>query len=83
MLLIPDTQKVVTIPQEILEKGGTVRTADLPFKIQIKHFGVNCDFTVVLKGPNRGACSKRSTVESGKLPTSRFLKRRRTSVARD
>ena len=26
----PDTEKVVTIPQDILEKGGTIRTADLP-----------------------------------------------------
>ena len=50
-----DTQKVVTIPQEILEKGGTIRTADLPFKVQIKHFGVNCDFTVTPDGSNRGA----------------------------
>jgi len=51
----PNTQKVVTIPQEILEKGGTIRTADLPFKVQIKHFGVNCDFTVTPDGSNRGA----------------------------
>ena len=53
----PDTQKVVTIPQDILENGGTIRTADLPFKIQIKHFGVNCDFTVTPEGSSRGACS--------------------------
>ena len=51
----PDTEKVVTIPQDILEKGGTIRTADLPFKVQIKHFGVNCDFTVTPEGSNRGA----------------------------
>lgn len=51
----PSTEKVVTIPQEILEKGGTVRTADLPFKIMIKHFGVNCDFTVTPEGSKRGA----------------------------
>ena len=50
----PGTEKVVTIPQDILEKGGTIRTADLPFKVQIKHFGVNCDFTVTPEGSNRG-----------------------------
>ena len=49
----PDTQKVVTVPQEILEKGGTVRSADLPFKIKIKHFGVNCDFSVTPEGEKR------------------------------
>ena len=48
----PETQRVVTIPQEILEAGGTIRTADLPFKVQVKHFGVNCDFTVTPEGQN-------------------------------
>ena len=54
----PDTQRVVTIPQEILEEGGTIRTADLPFKIQVKHFGVNCDFTVTPEGSTRGGLVK-------------------------
>jgi hypothetical protein len=54
----PETQRVVTIPQEILEEGGTIRTADLPFKIQVKHFGVNCDFTVTPEGSNRGGLVK-------------------------
>ena len=54
----PDTQRVVTIPQEILEDGGTIRIADLPFKIQVKHFGVNCDFTVVPEGAKRGGVVK-------------------------
>jgi len=53
-----DTQRVVTIPQEILEEGGTIRTADLPFKIQVKHFGVNCDFTVTPEGSTRGGLVK-------------------------
>ena len=50
---VPSTQKVVTIPQDILEDGGTVRTVDLPFKIKVKKFGVNCDFTVTPQGSNR------------------------------
>ena len=54
----PDTQRVFTIPQEILEEGGTIRTADLPFKIQVKHFGVNCDFTVTPEGSTRGGLVK-------------------------
>jgi hypothetical protein len=54
----PETQRVVTIPQEILENGGTIRTADLPFKIQVKHFGVNCDFTVTPEGSTRGGLVK-------------------------
>ena len=53
-----DSQRVVTIPQEILEEGGTIRTADLPFKIQVKHFGVNCDFTVTPEGSTRGGLVK-------------------------
>ena len=54
----PETQRVVTIPQEILEAGGTIRTADLPFKVQVKHFGVNCDFTVTPEGTKRGGLVK-------------------------
>ena len=53
-----DSQRVVTIPQEILEEGGTIRTADLPFKIQVKHFGINCDFTVTPEGSTRGGLVK-------------------------
>ena len=55
---VPNTQKVVTIPQDILEDGGTVRTADLPFKIKVKKFGVNCDFTVTPQGSNREGQAK-------------------------
>ena len=54
----PETQRVVTIPQEIIEEGGTIRTADLPFKIQVKHFGVNCDFTVSPEGSTPGGLVK-------------------------
>lgn len=49
----PKTEKVVTIPQDILEDGGTVRAADLPFKVKVKKFGVNCDFTVTPQGSTR------------------------------
>lgn len=49
----PKTEKVVTIPQDILEDGGTVRAADLPFKVKVKKFGVNCDFTVTPQGSIR------------------------------
>lgn len=55
---VANTQKVVTIPQDILEDGGTVRTADLPFKIKVKKFGVNCDFTVTPQGSNREGQAK-------------------------
>jgi hypothetical protein len=57
----PKTQRVVTIPQQILEEGGTIRTPELPFKIQIKHFGVNCDFTVTPNGSERKGISKEIT----------------------
>jgi hypothetical protein len=53
-----EIQKVVTIPQDILEEGGSVRFAELPFKINIKHFGVNCDFTVTPQGSNRDGIAK-------------------------
>ena len=32
----PSTEKVVTIPQEILEQGGTIRTAELPSNLKLK-----------------------------------------------
>ena len=49
-------EKVVTIPEDLLAKGGVIRTPKLPFKIKIKRFGVNCDFTVTPED------SKRSTI---------------------
>ena len=54
----PDSQKVVTIPQEILEKGGTIRTEELPFKLRIRKFGVNCDFAVVPEGTPRSGLTE-------------------------
>ena len=42
----------------MLEQGGTIRTAELPFKLKIKQFGVNCDFTVVPEGSSRSGLTK-------------------------
>ena len=65
----PGTEKVVTIPQDILEKGGTIRSADLPFKVQIKHFGVNCDLLLPPEGSNRGVLVQESIEALDRLPT--------------
>ena len=43
----PNLTNVVTIPQDLLEKGGIIRSDDLPFKIKVKRFGVNCDFNTL------------------------------------
>ncbi len=40
----PKQDKVVAIPQALLEEGGTIRHPDLPFTAHIRGYGPNCDF---------------------------------------
>ena len=40
----PEKDQVVAIPQSLLEKGGTIRNPDLPFKVRIRGYGPHCDF---------------------------------------
>ena len=54
----PLKEKVITIPQELLENGEllfneneeTLSNEELPFKLKIHHFGVNCDFEFGTEG---------------------------------
>ena len=45
----PAIEQVITIPQELLKKGGLIYDPKLPFKLKIHHFGVNCDFDFAKK----------------------------------
>jgi hypothetical protein len=54
----PSKEKVITIPQELLENGGILFDEELPFKLKIHHFGVNCDFELGTKGVPRSELSK-------------------------
>jgi len=42
-----DTEKVVSLPQELLEKGGIHYSKDLPFKVKVLEFGPNCEFNAL------------------------------------
>jgi hypothetical protein len=43
----PDTEQVVSLPQELLEKGGIHYCKDLPFKVKVLEFGPNCEFNAL------------------------------------
>ena len=43
----PDTEQVVSLPQELLEKGGIHYSKDLPFKVRVLEFGPNCEFNTL------------------------------------
>ena len=40
----PAQEKVITVPQELLQKGGSHSDKAMPFSVNVLHFGVNCDF---------------------------------------
>ena len=40
----PETEQVVALPQELLEKGGIYYAKGLPFKVKVLEFGPNCEF---------------------------------------
>jgi hypothetical protein len=54
----PKKDTVVSIPQDLLEKGGSITSTDLPFKITVKSFGPNCDFDLVSSNEKREGSSK-------------------------
>ena len=58
-----ETERVVALPEALLEKGGLHYSEDLPFKVRVLDFGPNCEFNALppakkAKGPtervNRG-----------------------------
>ncbi len=54
----PNKEKVVTIPQEILENEGSLIDQSLPFTIKVHHFGVNCDFDIIPPGKPKSNIAK-------------------------
>ena len=57
----PDIEQVVSLPQSILEKGGTHYMEDLPFKVKVLEFGPNCEFNALpLLRKNRSFCHSES-----------------------
>lgn len=49
----PRHETVVSIPQEILEEGGSLSSPELPFYLAVKSFGPNCDFELTPQGSSR------------------------------
>jgi len=41
------TERVVALPQQLLEKGGIHYSKDLPFKVKVLDFGPNCEFNSI------------------------------------
>ena len=55
----PNTEHVVSLPEDLLEKGGIYYANDLPFKVKVLKFGPNCEFSSLpparkLSGPVEG-----------------------------
>ena len=66
----PKTERVVALPQTLLEKGGVHYTSDLPFKVRILDFGPNCEFNSLPPGQSKsGPASQvnRGVIESASL----------------
>jgi hypothetical protein len=54
-----ETERVVALPEALLEKGGLHYSEDLPFKVRVLNFGPNCEFNSLppankAKGPTAG-----------------------------
>jgi hypothetical protein len=54
----PAEEKVITVPQELLEKGGSYSDKAMPFTVNVLHFGVNCDFDFASAEKSRSPLAK-------------------------
>ena len=63
----PDTEKVVALPQELLEQGGIHYSKDLPFKVKVLEFGPNCEFNAL--PPAQKATGPAASVNRGVIET--------------
>jgi len=66
----PDTEKVVALPQELLEQGGIHYSKDLPFKVKVLEFGPNCEFNALppaQKATGPAASVNRGVIEATNL----------------
>ena len=76
----PAIEQVITIPQELLKKGGLIYDPKLPFKLKIHHFGVNCDFDFAKKEESLSDIYRSLPAGWVKQQSSTLCLRRRTSV---
>ncbi|MEL0098477.1 MAG: hypothetical protein VW907_02860 [Opitutae bacterium] len=63
----PDTEQVVAVPQDLLEKGGMHYSKDLPFKVRILDFGPNCEFNAL--PPAKQPSGLTAQVNRGVIPS--------------
>ncbi|MDC3335591.1 cytochrome c biogenesis protein ResB [Opitutales bacterium] len=54
----PAEEKVITVPQALLEKGGSYSDKAMPFTVNVLHFGVNCDFDFASAEKSRSPMAK-------------------------
>jgi hypothetical protein len=64
------TERVVALPEALLEQGGLHYSEDLPFKVRVLNFGPNCEFNSLppaskAKGPTEGV--NRGVIQSANL----------------
>lgn len=64
------TERVVALPEALLEQGGLHYSEDLPFKVRVLDFGPNCEFNSLppaskAKGPTVGV--NRGVIQSANL----------------
>ena len=64
------TERVVALPEALLEQGGLHYSEDLPFKVRVLDFGPNCEFNSLppaskAKGPTAGV--NRGVIHSANL----------------
>lgn len=64
------TERVVALPEALLEQGGLHYSEDLPFKVRVLDFGPNCEFNSLppaskAKGPTKGV--NRGVIQSANL----------------
>ena len=64
------TERVVALPEALLEQGGLHYSEDLPFKVRVLDFGPNCEFNALppankAKGPTAGV--NRGVIQSANL----------------
>jgi len=65
-----DIEKVVALPQELLEQGGIHYSKDLPFKVKVLEFGPNCEFNALppaQKATGPAASVNRGVIEATNL----------------
>ena len=65
-----EVERVVALPEALLEKGGLHYSDELPFKVRVLDFGPNCEFNALppakkVKGPTKGV--NRGVIQSTNL----------------